>query len=197
MIKDEPIRIKLKEKLVPQLLARSMNRLALAVRPFTLKPTSFTSTIEGLKPKHIDSEQQLKWFKAILDQPFKPWCFCIVSEPNDRLAKTVAAYLMQTAMSQAIDRLPLWHDIMGSWNNPLIGPDVSKPSFLVLGNVMPNSTTVKFEKLRDTLEYHSNIPRIVVSSGENPFSFFAKTLHFPLSGCLYLKTRLVKNDVEI
>jgi hypothetical protein len=197
MIKDEPIKIRLKEKYVKQLLARGMNRLAMAVRPFTLKPASFTSQIEGLKPKSIDSEQQLTWFRQLVEDPLKPWCYCITSEPNDRMAKMVAAYIMQAAILQTVDRMPLWHDILGSFSNPLIGPNVSRPSLLVLGNVMPNSTAVKFEKLRDILEYHSNIPRIIVSSGDNPFSFFAKNLHYPLSGCLYLKTNLVKADIEI
>lgn len=197
MTKDEPIRIRLREKHIQQLLARGMNRLALAVRPFTLKPASFTSQIEGLKPKHIDSEQQLKWFRAILNEPLKPWCFCITSEPNDRMAKVVAAYIMQAVITQAIDRMPLWHDLLGTFDNPLIGADVSRPSLLILGNVMPNSTAIKFEKLRDTLEYHSGIPRVVVSSGIDPFSFFAKHLHYPLSGCLYLKTGIVKSDIEI
>jgi hypothetical protein len=190
------IKIKLNPKYKNQLLARGMNRIALSVKPFILKPSSFTSSVEGLKPKHIESEQQLEWYQKILDDPFKPWCFCITSDPNDRAAKLAAAFIMQRALQVQHDRLPLWHDLMGGFVNPLLNEEVSRPSLLVISNVLPNSTAVKFEKLRDLLEYHSRIPRIVVSSGENPFSFFQK-MYYPLNGCVYLRTNLVKSDIEI
>jgi hypothetical protein len=196
-MKQEPIQIRLKPKYHQQLLARGMNRLALAVRPFRLKPSSFTAQIEGLKPKHIDSEQQIEWYSKVLENPFKPWCFCITSDPNDRMAKLAAAFIMQRAIRMSSDRMPLWHDIMGTFDNPIVSEEVSRPSLLIISNVLPNSTAVKFEKLRDILEYHSKIPRIIVSAGEDPFTFFQKHLYYPLNGCVYLRSGIVKSDVEI
>lgn len=196
-MKAEPVQVKLNPKYHQQLLARGMNRIALAVRPFKLRPSAFTAQNEGLKPKHIDADQQLNWFKRLMENPFKPWCFCINSEPNDRAAKLLAAFVMQRALRMNHERLPLWHDMMGTFDNPIINEEFSRPSLLVISNVLPNSTAVKFEKLRDVLEYHSRIPRIVVSSGDNPFSFFQKYLYYPLNGCVYIRSGLVKTDVEI
>jgi hypothetical protein len=174
-----------------------MNKLALAVKPFNLNPPSFTSSIEGLKPKFISKDDQLNWFQDAIDDPFKAHCICISSEPNDRIAKAAAAYLMQNAYDKAENRLPLWHDIMGNFENKLLRDDISQPSMLILSNVLPNSTAVKFEKLRDILETYPDIPRIVVTSGMDPFMFFSRHLYYPLTGCIYLKTGLVKSEVEI
>jgi hypothetical protein len=197
-MKPEPINIRLNPKYQQQLLARGMNRLALTVRPFKLKPSSFTASVEGLKPKHIDADQQIEWYRKLIEKPFsKPWCFCITSDPNDRMAKMAAAYVMQQALRQSTDRFPLWHNMMSSFDNPIISEELSRPNLLIISNVLPNSTATKFEKLRDILEYHSRIPRIVVSAGDNPFSFFQKYLYYPLNGCVYLKSGMMKSDVEI
>ena len=192
--------IKLDPKYEAGMMARGLNRLALATRPFKLKPVSFTAKIEGLKPKFIEGKQQLDWYSKILDNPFRPWCFCITSEPNDKDAKLAAAFLMQRAFELKGARIPpLWHDLMGGFENPLLDSNnmTFTPSMLVISNVLPNSTNTKIEKLRDILERYSKVPRIVVSAGMDPFSFFQKHLYYPLSGCLYLKTGLVKTDVEI
>jgi len=191
------LKVKLSGKHVPQLLARGMNRLALSIRPFLLRPASFTADIPGLKPKFVDAEDQIRWYEDVLENPFKAWTFCITSDPNDSMAKLAAAFIMQKAMLMKMDRAPMWHDLMGGFKNPLVDSEVSKPSLLVLANVMPNSTAVKFEKLRDILERFSDVPKIVVSSGDNPFSFFVQHLHYPLHGCVYLKTGLVKKEYEI
>lgn len=193
-MKHEPIRIKVRDKHITQLKARGLNRLALSVRPFNLRPFSFTVNIDGLKPKLISKEQQIAWFEQLLKEPFEPWTFCISSEPNDRIAKATAAYVMDRVLNSAA-RYPLWHDIEGNFDNPVISDDFSKPSMLILSNVLPNSTAVKFEKLRDILVKHESIPRIIVTSGMDPFSFFAKHLYYPLAGCVYLKTSLVKGEV--
>lgn len=193
-MKSEPIRIKIKEKYTRQLLARGLNRLALSVRPFNLRPSSFTASVEGLKPKHISAEQQFVWFRQLLEEPYQPWTYCISSDPNDRMARAVGAYIMQRILNKS-NRYPLWHDIEGNFENPLLSREFSRPSMLFLANVVPNSTAVKFEKLRDILVKHEDVPKVIITTGMDPFSFFAKHLYYPLSGCLYLKTNLVKGDV--
>lgn len=194
----DQLKIRIREKSLPTLLACGMNKMVLTVRPFTLRPCSFTSTVDGLKPKYIESPLQLSWFTKMLDEPRKPWCFCISSEPNDRLAKAAAAFLMQNYLMRCTrERRPMWHDLMGNFDNPLIGENAARPGFLILSNVMPSSTNVKLEKLKDILEYHTDIPKIVVTTGGDPFSFFSKYIKYPLSGCLYLKTSLVKSDIEV
>ncbi len=193
----DEIRVKLKEKYLELLLARGMNRMVTYVKPFTLKPSSFTSNVEGLKPKSVTAGQQSEWVSAFLKDPERPVCYCVSSSPNDRQAKALAAFMMQAFYETGAARYPAWHDLMGSFQNPLLNPEASKPGLLVLGNVMPNSTAVKLEKLRDCLEHYSDIPRIVVTSGEDPFTFFNKRMYYPLNGCVFLKTDMVKPEIEI
>ena len=59
-------------------------------------------------------------------------------------------------------------------------------SMLILSNFNTESTPLKVEKLRDILERYSNIPRIVVLGGIDPFTFFATRLNYPLDACLQL-----------
>ena len=72
-----------------------------------------------------------------------------------------------------------------------------KPSLLVLSNVPSNSTNVKLEKLRDILESYSSVPRIVVTTGEDPITFFNQKLFLPLNYACYLTTSLVKKTIEL
>ena len=195
---ENMLRINVSEAYRKVLLGRGVNPLAFVVKPFLLKPATFTSHVDGLKPKMIPADKQLDWFYKILEKPDKPWCYCISSEPNDRMAKAVAAYLMQNFLiKKGTLPNPMWHDLMGGFTNPIVDPNGSNPGFLVINNVLPTSTAAKLEKLRDILEYRANIPRIIVTSGADPFSFFNTHIKYPLTGCLYLKTSVVRGDLEV
>lgn len=195
--KPAGLKIALRDRYIKRLLGYGMNGMVLGVRPFSLRLTSFTSVIEGLKPKMIESETQYKFVSKLLANPRLPGTFCISSQPNDRIAKALAAFFMQNYLATQTNTVPMWHDIMGGFSNPLVGPNASRPGMLVLANVVPNSTNTKFEKLRDILETHPNIPKIVVTSGDDPFSFFTKHLHYPMNGCAYLCSSIMRPDVEI
>lgn len=194
-------KIKLNEKLLPMLKNRGMNRSVLAQRPFEFRPTSFTSTVEGLKPKLFNAKKQLEWFEDFLDDPFAPRNYCLVSAPNDAMAKALAAYMMQHAMQRGGSRtaLPLWHDLTGGFANQLLDGNSQAigASLLVLNNVGATSTQPKLEKLRDILETYTDIPKIVVATGCDPFAFFTKYLYLPIHALAYMTTGIVKKSVEL
>lgn len=198
VLKMEELRLKLDDRCLPALLSKGMNRMVLAIKPFLLRPASFTSQPEGLKPKLVEAQKQYKWYQRALDNPSEPICFCIASEPNDKLAKMAAAFLMQNHLKKSGPRAnPVWHDLLGGFQNRWADSHETPPTFIVLANVLPTSTNVKLEKLRDILEVRADIPRIVVTSGADPFSFFHQQLKYPLNGCLYLKSSLVRGDLEV
>lgn len=192
------LKIKLSEKYIAILRNRGLNGSVLRQSPYVLLPTSFTSDIEGLKPKVFSRQKQFEMFDKFLENPFEPVNCCLVSAPDDGKAKLLAAYMMQYALAQHDSRtaLPLWVDLTGGFDNQLIVNKV-KPSLLVLNNVGVSSTQSKMEKLRDILEVYSDVPRIVVATGCDPYQFFMQHLFLPLHSLMYLTNTSIKKMVSL
>lgn len=205
-------------QLTKQLVMRGMTKQVFGVHPFTLEDSlcSFTSEVDGLKPKRVTKQKQQILLSKALDDPFfAPYLCCIAGKPNDMRAKLFAAHLMARAISvqTAKERtpkqnrilkgrgLPLWHTLIGGFDNPLINSkhngEIDHPSMLIISNVTMDSTVSKMEKLRDILEVHSNIPRIVVVAGADPLTFFNTKMHMSLTSCAFLTSNLVKKAIEL
>jgi hypothetical protein len=200
MSSENKTKIKLNDRYLAILRDRGMNGSVLKQRPFDFKPVSFTSNVDGLKPKMFSSKRQLEWFEQFLEDPFVPRTYCLVSAPNDGMAKLLAAFMMQHAAINANSRvaLPLWHDLTGGFNNPLINERNGKAqgaSLLILNNVGSQSTQPKLEKLRDVLETYTDIPKVVVATGCDPYMFFTKYLYLPIHALSYMTTEAVKKVV--
>jgi len=189
-------RIKLDLKHEGLMMNRGMNYAAKLQKPFTFNPQSFTSSVSGLKPKVIKREVQLQHFREFLDEPFRPVTYCLVSAPNDGMAKLLAAYMMQHAIINHGQTLPVWHDLTQSFKNPLL-EDGTRASLLVLNNVGTAATPTKLEKLRDILTHYADIPRIVIATGCDPFAFFTQCLYMPMNACAYMTTDQVKKSYEL
>jgi hypothetical protein len=190
------LKIKLDPKHEALLTNRGMNYAARLQKPFKFAPTSFTSSIHGLKPKSITRETQVKQLQEFLDEPFRPVTYCLVSAPNDGMAKLLAAYMMQHAVIHHRSTLPVWHDLTQSFKNSLIEDDVHA-SLIILNNVGSTSTPAKLEKLRDLLTHYADIPRIVVATGCDPFMFFTQHMFMPMNACAYMTTEQVKKSYEL
>lgn len=196
MTKEEGRKIRLDPKYESMLTNRGMNFGAKIQKPFRFNPVSFTSSVQGLKPKAITKETQLKQFQEFLDEPFAPRTYCVVSAPNDGMAKLLAAYMMQHAIINHRTTLPVWHDLTQSFKNSLIEDNVHA-SLLVLNNVGATSTPAKLEKLRDLLTHYADIPRVVVATGCDPFMFFTQYMYMGLNACAYMTTDQVKKSYEL
>lgn len=201
-----------------QMTMRGMNKQVFSVHPFTLEETlcSFNSEVQGLKAKRVSKHKQQEMMEKILDDPFyAPYLCCISGKPNDMRAKLLAAHIMMRAVQQHHDKelpakqrkrlrgrgLPLWHTLVGGFDNPVINTkatgEIDHPSMLIISNITQDSTLSKIEKLRDILEVHCNIPRIVVLAGSDPLTFFNSRMHMSLSACAFLTSNLVKKAVEL
>lgn len=165
--------------------------------------TEAAGRIEGLlangKPKTMSSKLQVSAFKNLCARPLDaPYTYCISSSGTDTRAKYVASYLLYRALKvfetqrTHTNRInPHWHVLTGSYQDELRDKAArvrfgKKPALLVLTNVVSNSSDVKVEKLRDILELHSDVPRVVVITGADPITFFSQRLQYPLNGALYL-----------
>lgn len=158
--------------------------------------TSVTSDIPGMKVKRIPKKRQLSSLRDIRKNPFKlPYLAVISSMPNDQKAKLVAASIMETALSKHMGNRntfsrnpPLWHTLVGGFGDKLLD---EKPSLLIISNITYTSSDHKIEKLRDLLETHHDIPRIVVMSGNDPVSFMNSRVHLAMNYGIFITTSYV------
>jgi hypothetical protein len=192
----KPYKLSLHENTLPQLLSKGLPSSVVAVRNLEFRPTTFTSAIEGLKPRTFTLAKQLKMFDDFMDNPMLPKTYCIVSAPNDSQAKWLAAFMMQTALAAKgkHDPMPIWHNLLAGFANSLVD-DKAKTSFLILNNVGTTSTAPKLEKLRDCLETFDNIPKVVIATGCDPFEFFTKYMYLPVNSVFYMTKEIVKRTI--
>lgn len=195
MSKD--LKIELDPAFAPRLRSMGMNWACTAQRPFTLRPSSFTTKIEGLKPKTFSQQKQLESFDIYHKDPTSAGIFGIASAPNDGQAKLMAAYMMQLHLQADPGHRPVWHDLTGSFSSELMGEEPKNCTMIVLNNVGPDAVPIKKEKMRDILERYSDLPIVVVVNGSDPFTFFTRDMRKALTGVLYLTGAMVKKSHEI
>jgi len=168
---------------------------------FSFKPylldnalTSFTSEVDGLKPKRISANTQGEYLDKIFANPYHShYVLCIAGKPNDNLAKQLAAVILNRAIQQYIAAsrremsarskllrqrtYPIWHNVTGSFQDDLRDKrHEHRPAMLVLANITRESSGVKKEKVRDLIELYSACPIIVVLAGTDPMTFFNEHL---------------------
>lgn len=144
--------------------------------------------VRDYKILNIDPYKQLGVIKSFLAQPFKPWLITVSSYPSDKRAKQLATFLFERACTEFQAQTnnwsksaPLWHTVYGGLGDSLLDSSV-RPSLLVISNVVPEITGYKLEKVRDLLEKHNDIPRILVQGAPEPVSLFRNRLFLPVTG---------------
>lgn len=183
------IKIKLDPVVVPVLRSQGMNWAASATKPFDFQPTSFTSQVEGLRPKRFNTQTQVEMLRDWLGDT-SPGTFGVNSAPTDAKALLLAAFMMQENY-KAGGTVMKWYDLTGGFDCPLL-TERANVSLLVLNNVAPDSSQTKKEKLRDILTVYADTPKIVVVNGMEPYRFFTEHLRMPLHGLCYLTNASVK-----
>jgi hypothetical protein len=188
-------KIQLEPNLVPLLRSMGMNWAAQAQKPFEFKPTSFTTKVDGLKPRPFSQPKQLEMMESWLKRPLAPGTFGIMSAPTDGKSLLMAAWMMQAAYREGNPTVK-WYDLTGGFDCPLLSEPMDNLGVLVLNNVGPDSSQTKKEKLRDLLTVYANVSKIVVVNGSDPYTFFTKELRMPLTGLCYLTNSAIKG-IEI
>jgi hypothetical protein len=154
----------------------------------------YETNIPGVHSKLVSAQRQSKALESILGNPLRGnYAVCVNSFPSDLSAKHLATHLFSRAVEAWYKRhkpgrsLPLWHRVFGGLHDVLRDRHTDDvPSLLVISNINESSSAHKLEKVRDILEKYSHVPRIVVSSGSDPITFFTTKLHYPLHAGIHL-----------
>lgn len=168
--------------------------------PFRYVPRTFGVESERFKEKFIEADDQRTQFAEFLASPALPWIYSVSGNPDDLKAKYFAAYLAQQHIKALGTRANVvWEVMYGGFNNPLLTTDTarSRPTMLIISNLTPTSSNNRLEKVRDLIEFYSDIPRVVVSAGEDPLSFVATRLHLPVHGLAYFLDGMIRRKVEV
>lgn len=156
--------------------------------------TKYETSIPGVHAKLVSAQKQSRALESILSNPLRgSYTVCVNSFPSDLLAKNLATHIFSRGIDAWQKRhkpgrgLPLWHRVFGGLNDVLRDKQTDDtPSLLIISNVNESSSAHKLEKVRDILEKYSHVPRIVVSSGSDPITFFTTRLHYPLHAGIHL-----------
>lgn len=181
------------------LISCGLDRLVIANRRLNFdlvdSVSAFKPSINAVKTRTMGEQKQLEYFQRIMSNPLKgSGTFVFNSFPTDLRAKQLAAIVLNRAVDlyQDVARThrsgrtaPQWLKLTGYSSGDLIkSTKESNPSLLIITNVNDESTPHKVERLRDLLECFDNIPKIVVTAGQDPLTFFAKRLYYPVSGAI-------------
>ena len=168
--------------------------------PFTWQPTIFIPNSPGLTDEPIDPVVQENSLKRFMTDPLNPGVYCVTGNPNDKKAKYFAAFLVSLHMAALRSHRVAWEPLYGGFKNRLMDADgdgADAPTMIVLTNLAPNSTNVKFEKAKDIIERFQTIPIVVVGSGCDPYTLMCANLYAPFSGAAYFPENIVKSVVEV
>lgn len=171
-------------------------------RPFKWEPQAFVPESERLKDDIKDEAIQNRSLRLFMDDPTLPMVYCVSGMPDDTKAKYFAAHLVSLHLEKLKSRARVvWLPLYGGFDNPLFKDyghySDEDPTLIVMSNLSPVATGVKLDKCRDIIERFNRIPRIVVVSGEDPFSFMCARLYAPLNGMAFFSEKLLKAKVEI
>lgn len=156
----------------------------------------FKPDIHNVKSRMYSAQKQHEGFMKLMEKPIKGHPLIVIgSYPTDARAKVLAANLMFEAIHQYRAMTPkqrrgksqpMWHRLYSGFKDPLIDNGL-KPSFLVISNITEESTPHKLEKLRDILEKHSDVPRVVVlGCKQDPVSFIAQRLYLSIKDAVFV-----------
>jgi hypothetical protein len=164
---------------------------------FDLAATRMKPEIPNLVSKSISVKRQVAMLHSVMEHPLRGHPIIGISSfPSDLRAKMLAVNIMSRAIDvqssassgKSLRReYPLWHKVYGGFKDRIRDEGlVERPSMLILSNIDFLSTNYKIEKVRDILEMHDNIPRVVVLTGCCPVEFFATKLHLPMDMGFFL-----------
>lgn len=192
----EKLRISIPDERIGVLRSLGMNWSAAVAKPYDFDPTTFTTKIEGLKPKSFTKKTQHEMLANFMLNPKQDCTYGISSLPNDGMSKLLAAWMMNFHMKHVKDGRPLWHDLQGGFDSKLLD-EHSNCTLMVLNNIGTDSSGTKKEKFRDIMEKYADIPKIVVCHGADPFTFITQHFRLPVHGIAYLTTNMVKKAIEL
>lgn len=147
-------------------------------------PQGFALESSRLEQRIIEASVQTESLERFETNPRLPMTYIVAGNPDDTDARYFAGYLAQLHMNaMGMNADVIWSPIIGTFDNPIVKQEAV--TMIVLMNLTPRSSNLKFEKVRDIIEAHPKIPKVIVVAGEDPMSFAATRLHVPCHGIAY------------
>lgn len=167
--------------------------------PFKFDPQPFALSTLKFEDKIYSESVQEDSLSGFLTDPFEPIIYGVGSAPNDSKSKLFAAYLVQQFLEQAHpSNTVLWLSMAMYNNQEKIREAFSRtPSLIVISGISPNSNNYKLDVLKELLDHHENIPRIVVVSGEDPISFLFGRMYVACNRVFFHSSAIVKRQVQV
>lgn len=139
------------------------------------------------KTRLMSKRKQLNLAAELLDKPLDTHGVHVVSSfPNDTRARLFALHVMRNAYVDSVptSRKPKWVTLYGD-KLDYERVKQGRPNFLVISNVVIDSTQYKMERLRDLLSMFGDIPRLVVTGGTiDPTELFNNRLYMECDSAL-------------
>ena len=165
----------------------------------------FKPSIENVRNGTYNKQKQFDGYMKLLGNPIKGHPLIVLgSYPTDSRAKLLAANLLLSSINQYRKMAPrqrkgkaqpMWHRLYGGYKDILLDTAV-KPSFLVISNITEESTGSRYEKLRDILEKHSDVPRVlVIGSKPAPVTLIAQRLFLGIKHAAFVGNQNVVRSI--
>lgn len=153
------------------------------------------------KTRLVSKRNQLNRAAKLLDAPLEAGGIHVVSSfPNDTRAKMFALHVMRNAYMDSIatTRKPKWITLYGD-KMDYERVKSGRPNFVVISNVVIDSTQYKMERLRDLLSMFGDIPRLVVTGGTiDPTELFNNRLYLECDSAISIgPENVVANLLEL
>lgn len=163
---------------------------------FTFTPRDYVpSGCPRLTEKVMAAGKQTDSLNRFLEDPSRPAVYGVGSAPADNKARYFAAFLVQSYLERSVSHSVIWEPL-----HVAIGPSSAlkarTPTFLVLENIFDNTSSARLEKLRDLLLDYDSIPRVVITSGIDPFSMITGKLGYRMDGIFFHAEKSFK-QVEV
>lgn len=163
---------------------------------FVFSPKDYVpSGCPRLSEKVMASAKQTDSLSRFMEDPTRPVVYGVGSAPADNKARYFAAFLLQSYLDKATSHSVVWEPlhIILSQSSALRS---RTPTFLVVENVFDHTSAARLEKLRDLLLDFDSIPRVVVTSGMDPFSMITGKLGYRVDSLFFHAEKSFK-QVEV
>lgn len=164
-------------------------------RALTWDPIAFQIESHRLQGKICEAAIQQHSLDTFRGNPRRAMTYIVAGNPDDKDARYFAGYLAQIHLNtMGLQAHIKWDTVVGTFGNPAMD---EQPTMLILTNLTPRSSNLKYEKVRDLIERHSTIPKVIVVAGEDPISFAATRLHTPCHALAYFGSAISKSFNEV
>jgi hypothetical protein len=167
--------------------------------PFKFAPEAFGITHPKLEDRIFHASEQESSLAKFLADPHEPIVYGVGSAPSDAKAKLFAAYLTQKFLEIAHPSNTVAWVSSGLFVHSERFKEAfhRNPSLLIVTGLSPNSSSYKLDVVSELLDHHSNIPRIIVVSGEDPISFMYGRMSQSVHRIFFHSTTLAKRKVQV